>query len=123
MQADAEANAESDKVKKEMAEAKNMAEMSVYSAEKALKENEAKIPEDLKKSVQDKIDELKKVKDGTDAEAIKKATSDLSTELSKIGEHMMKQEQTAGAAGAEQAAPEGEKVRDADFKEGGAEQK
>ncbi len=123
MQADAEANAESDKQKKEMAESKNMAEMSVYSAEKALKENEAKIPEDLKKSVQDKIDELKKVKDGTDAEAIKKATSDLSSELSKIGEHIMKTDQAAGAEGAQPAgeAPGGGEdgtVRDAEFKEG-----
>lgn len=127
MQAEAEANAEADKQKKDMAEAKNMAEMSLYSAEKALKENETKIPDELKTGVQAKIDELKKVKDGTDLEAIKKASGELATELSKIGEHMMKQDQAAGAqaqSGTEQASAEGqENVRDADFKEGGAESK
>ncbi|MCU0660668.1 MAG: molecular chaperone DnaK [Candidatus Pacebacteria bacterium] len=121
MQAEAEANAESDKQKKEIAEMKNVAEMSVYSAEKSLKENEAKIPEDLKKSVQEKIDALKKVKEGTDAQVIQKATEDLSTELSKIGELLMSTEQASDAQvqpDAEEVQAGSENVRDADFKEG-----
>ena len=51
---------------------KNTAEMIIYTAEKALKDNEAKIPADVKDSVNIKITALRGVKDGTDVEAIKK---------------------------------------------------
>jgi len=44
MQVDAELHAEEDKKKKENAEVKNTAEMIIYTAEKALKDNETKIP-------------------------------------------------------------------------------
>ncbi len=101
MQQDAELHAEEDKKKKEVVEIKNTAEMIMYTAEKSLKENEAKLPEDVKTGVQGKIDALKAVKDGSDADAIKKATEELSNEMSKIGEAMAK------AGGTEGAAPEG----------------
>lgn len=116
MQADAEAHAEEDKKKKELADAKNTAEMMIYTAEKAVKENEAKIPADIKTSVEGKITNLKNVKDGTDGEAIKKASEELSSEMSKIGEALQK----AGAeAGANPEAPKEEqsKTTDAEFKE------
>ncbi len=96
MQADAELHAEEDKKKKELVEIKNTAEMIIYTAEKAVKENEAKIPEDLKKSVNDKISALRAVKDGLDEEAIKKATEELSVEMSKIGEAMAKSSPASG---------------------------
>lgn len=115
MQADAELHAEEDKKKKENAEVKNTAEMIIYTAEKALKDNEAKIPAELKDSVNAKITALRGVKDGTDGEAIKKATEELSAEMSKIGEALNK-------AGATNPSPEGsgpsaEQPRDAEFKE------
>ncbi|OGI69166.1 molecular chaperone DnaK [Candidatus Nomurabacteria bacterium RIFCSPLOWO2_01_FULL_42_20] len=90
MQADAETHAEDDRKKKELADFKNTAEMSIYAAEKALKDNEAKIPEDVKKEVNDKISALRAVKDGSDLAALKRATEDLSTSLSKIGEAISK---------------------------------
>ena len=90
MQADAELHAEEDKKKKEIAEIKNTAEMMIYTAEKAIKDNEAKIPAELKDSVNAKITALRGVKDGADGEAIKKATEELSAEMSKIGEAMRK---------------------------------
>jgi molecular chaperone DnaK len=123
MQADAELHAEEDKKKKELVEIKNTAEMIIYTAEKAVKENEAKIPEDLKKNVNDKISALKAVKDGTDEGAIKKATEDLSGEMSKIGEVMAKATAEAGQAGAtpnqDNPIPEeqGPEIHDAEFKE------
>ena len=116
MQADAEVHAEEDKKKKENAEVKNTAEMIIYTAEKALKDNEAKIPQEVKDGVNAKITALRGVKDGTDGEAIKKATEELSTEMSKIGEALNK----AGATpGGEAKAPEEQpdKVKDAEFKE------
>src|SRR3989339_26095 len=115
MQADAEIHAEEDKKKKENAEIKNTAEMIIYTAEKALKDNEAKIPAELKDSVNVKITVLKSVKDGTDASAIKKATEELSAEMSKIGEAMAKAGATPGANPTpEEQNPE---VKDAEFRE------
>ena len=115
MQADAELHAEEDKKKKENAEVKNTAEMILYTAEKALKDNEAKIPAEVKDSVNAKITALKSVKDGTDGEAIKKATEELSAEMSKIGEAISK----AGAETPPASAPEEQnpEVHDAEFKE------
>ena len=117
MQADAELHADEDKKKKELVDMKNTAEMTMYTAEKALKDNEAKLPEDLKTGVQGKIDALKSVKEGTDMEAIKKATEELSTEMSKIGEAMAKaggDQPNPGTTAEEQPA----EVRDAEHTEG-----
>ena len=90
MQADAELHAEEDKNKKELVEVKNSSEMTIYSAEKALKDNEAKIPTELKDSVNAKITALRGVKDGSDKTSIETALQELSAEMSKIGEAMAK---------------------------------
>lgn len=89
--------------------------MIIYTAEKALKDNEAKIPQDVKDSVNEKITALRGVKDGTDGEAIKKATEELSNEMSKIGEAISK----AGGAqpGATPPEEQNPEVKDAEFKE------
>ena len=101
--------------------------MSIYTAEKALKDNEAKIPAELKDSVNAKITALRGVKDlpagagGTDGEAIKKATEELSAEMSKIGEAISKATAEAGQAGPQEApkTPEeqNEEVKEAEVKE------
>ena len=127
MQADAELHAEEDKKKRENVDIKNTAEMIIYTAEKAIKDNEAKIPGELKDEVNAKITALRGVKDGNDIEAIKKATQELSTEMSKIGEAMAKANAEAGkATGANPEAnptPEEQpaEVHDAEFKEKGPE--
>jgi molecular chaperone DnaK len=115
MQADAELHAEEDKKKKEVVDLKNTAEMIIYTAEKAIKDGGEKVPAELKTNVEAKISSLKTVKDGTDGEAIKKATEELSNEMSKMGEAMSK----AGGAASEAKAPEEQpsEVKDADFKE------
>ena len=119
MQADAEVHAEEDKKKRELVDVKNTAEMIIYTAEKALKDNDAKIPEDVKKSVNEKITTLRGVKDGTDEGAIKKATEELSGEMSKIGEAMAKAGDPSTSSG-QATTPEEQpaEVRDAEFKEG-----
>ena len=117
MQKDAEMHAEEDKKKKDVVDVKNTAEMIIYTAEKALKDNEAKIPAELKDSVNMKITALKTTKDGTDGEAIKKATEELSAEMSKIGEAIQKAGgTTTPPAGAPEEQPA--EVKDAEFKEG-----
>ncbi|MBI3305844.1 molecular chaperone DnaK [Candidatus Nomurabacteria bacterium] len=116
MQKDAELHATEDKKKKEVIDIKNTAEMIIYTAEKALKDNGDKIDAALKDSVNAKITALKGVKDGTDGDAIKKATEELSGEMSKIGEVMQK----AGATPQSPKPPEEQnpEVKDAEFKEG-----
>ncbi|MFC1775377.1 Hsp70 family protein [Patescibacteria group bacterium] len=103
-------------------EARNLAEQMSYTAEKALKDNADKIPEDVKTAVEGKISALKEVKEKDDLEVIKKATEELSTEMQKIGEHMAKAGQDAAGQQEGAAQPEGEQktgdnVKDAEFEE------
>jgi molecular chaperone DnaK len=114
MKKDAELHAEEDKKKKEAVETKNMADTLIFTSEKALKEAGDKITPDEKKPVEEKIEALKKVKDGTDTEAIKKATEELSQAAQKIGEKLYKAAQEAQKASAQggQASPEGEKPKE-----------
>jgi len=88
MTKEAEQHAAEDQKLKEKIEIKNNAEMIVYNTEKIIKENEAKIPAEVKKEVEEKIKALKKVKDGEDTEAIKKALEKLNQTVSKIGQAM-----------------------------------
>jgi molecular chaperone DnaK len=126
MQADAELHAEEDKKKKDVVDSKNTAEMIIYTAEKALKDNEAKIPAELKDSVNAKITTLKTAKDGTDSDAIKKSTEELSSEMSKIGEAIAKAAEAGQAGGTDPKAEQhgnqnpqdqNPEVKDAEFKE------
>ena len=94
MTKEAQVHADDDKKKQEAVEIKNIAESEIYTADKALKDNADKIPADIKKDVEEKIAELRKVKDGTDLDALKKATEALSTSMQHIGEAMQKAQQT-----------------------------
>jgi molecular chaperone DnaK len=105
MKKDAEMHAAEDAQKKELADAKNTADMMIFSAEKALTEHGANIPDEIKTAVQGKIDEAKKAKEGTDKAAIESATSALSTEMQKIGEHIQKNAPKEEAPAGEQSAP------------------
>lgn len=88
MKKDAEMHAADDQKKKELIEVKNLAEQLIYTTEKALKDAEGKISEEIKKAVEEKVAELKTVKDKDDISAIKTATENLSKEIQKIGEYM-----------------------------------
>jgi len=120
---DAEAHADEDKKKREAIEARNHADSMVYSTEKSLKEFGDKIDAIEKGNIENKIADLKKVMEGEDAEAIKKATDDLAQSAHKLAEAMYAKSQPSGeeaAPGAEQAGQsthKDEKVVDADFEE------
>jgi molecular chaperone DnaK len=88
MKKDAELHADEDKRKKELIEARNLADTLTYSTEKALKDAGDKLTADEKKPVEDAVTELNKVKNGDDLEAIKKATENLSQAAQKIGEKL-----------------------------------
>ncbi|MEI7425883.1 MAG: molecular chaperone DnaK [Candidatus Moraniibacteriota bacterium] len=125
MKKDAEVHADEDKKKKESIEAKNMADTLIYTTEKAMRDAGDKITADEKKPVEEKIEALKKVKDGDDIEIIKKSTEELSLEAQKIGEKLYKAAQAADSAKATTAeggaTPEGEapkeEVKDAETKD------
>lgn len=88
MQQDAEAHADEDMKKKELAEEKNLADALVHTAEKALRDAEGKIGDDVKKDVEEKIGALKTARNGEDKGAIKSAAQALSDAMMKIGEAM-----------------------------------
>ncbi|MDD5431048.1 MAG: molecular chaperone DnaK [Candidatus Pacebacteria bacterium] len=81
-------HAEEDKKKKELVEARNNAENLIYVSEKALKEAGEKVSQDVKDAITKKIEGLKSVKDGNDAQAIQSAIAELSSEIQKIGQAM-----------------------------------
>ncbi len=120
---EAEENAEEDKKKRESVDTKNQADSLVNETEKNLKEHGDKVPEEDKNKITADIEELKKVKDGDDIEAIKSKTEALVQSSMKLGEAIYKQNPQAGA---EQPEPSGEepssdkkdeKVVDAEFEE------
>jgi len=105
MKKEAETHAEDDKKKHASVEVKNTADSIIFNTEKILKESGDKVPEDVKKEVNEKLEALKKVKDGDDIEAIKKATEDINQTVQKIGQAMYQAQQAAGGQtpGKEQA--------------------
>ncbi|MEK7586412.1 MAG: Hsp70 family protein, partial [Patescibacteria group bacterium] len=90
MKKEAELHAEDDKKKKEIVEARNLADQLIYTAEKSLKDSGDKVSAEIKTEVETKIADLKKVKDLPDLNPIKIATEALSTSMQKIGEAINK---------------------------------
>ena len=115
MQKDAEMHAADDLKKKDIVEAKNIAEQLVYTAEKSLRDAGEKVPAEMRAGIENKITDVKKAKEGEDMELIKKTTTELSTELSKIGEMMNKASQES--AQQSQTPPADGQVKDAEFTE------
>jgi len=85
MRKEAEVHAEEDKKRRDLIEAKNTADASIYGAEKALSELGDKVPDEIKANVRAAVDEVKKVKDGEDEQAIRKAVDALSQAVQKVG--------------------------------------
>jgi molecular chaperone DnaK len=83
---DADSHADEDKKKREIIEARNHADSLVYSTENSLKEFGSKIDAVEKGTIENKLAELKKLMEGEDAEAIKKATDDLAQSAHKLAE-------------------------------------
>ncbi len=121
---EAEENAEADKKKRESVDTRNHADSLINETEKNLKEHGDKIPEADRSKITADIEELKKVKDGDDIEAIKSKTEALVQSSLKMGEAIYKQNpQGAGPqadpSGAEPSSDDNkdEKVVDAEFEE------
>lgn len=83
-------HADEDKKKRELVDARNQAEASIYTAEKALKEAGDKVPADVRKDIEDKIKDVKDSLEGDDADRIKQKMEELGQSLQKVGEILYK---------------------------------
>jgi molecular chaperone DnaK len=97
---DAEEHAAEDKKRRESAETRNQAEQLVYSIEKLIKDNDDKLPADVKSEVQGDVDGLKSALAGDDDDAVKSAFEKLSQSQGKLGEAIYAQSQQQQAADA-----------------------
>lgn len=121
---EAEENAEADKKKREMVDARNQADSLVNETEKNLKEHSDKVPENDKNKIEADIEELKKVKDSDNLETIKSKTEELVQSSLKLGEAIYKQSPQGEVpqpdpSGAEPSSDkkDDDKVVDAEFEE------
>ena len=95
MKKEAELHTEEDKRKKELIEARNIADNLIYTCEKTLREAGDKVNKDLRKEIEEKIASLKKAKDGDNIDEIKNKTSELSQVIQKAGTELYKAAQEA----------------------------
>jgi molecular chaperone DnaK len=128
---DAELNAEEDKKKKDLIDARNHADSLIYATEKSLKELGEKVEADTRSNVEAAMSDLKQVMDGDDVEVIKTKSEALTQASHKLAEAMYQQtaQDGQGAPGAEAGAGPGaqdaagaapnadDDVVDADFEE------
>jgi len=91
MKKEADVHAEEDKRKREIIEARNLADNLVYTSEKAMRESGDKISAEAKQEITDKIESLKKVKDTDNIDDIKNKTQELSLAIQKVGAELYKQ--------------------------------
>ncbi|NQX15452.1 MULTISPECIES: molecular chaperone DnaK [unclassified Rathayibacter] len=111
---EAEEHASEDKARREAAEVRNNAETLAYSIDKLIKENEDKLPEDVKTEVQGDVDALKTALAGDDDAAVKTAFDALNASQTKIGQAIYSQDQAAQSA-PQDAPAEDEKKDDEDI--------
>ena len=124
MKQEAETHSAEDEKNKELIEIRNQADTLIFSTEKALKESGDKVKPEDKKEVDEKLEELKKLKDSNEIDPLKKALDDLSQAIQKIGAQLY---QKVEEEKAEQSEPEikgksddkkdKEKTVDGEFKE------
>ncbi|QMU73380.1 molecular chaperone DnaK [Streptacidiphilus sp. P02-A3a] len=105
MMREAEEFADDDHRRREAAETRNTAEQLVYTTEKFVKDNEDKVPGDVKDEVASAVSELKEKLKGEDSAAIREATEKLSTTSQKLGQALYAQAEGAAAAGGPSDAP------------------
>jgi molecular chaperone DnaK len=125
MMRDAEQYADEDHKRREAAETRNQAEQLVYTTEKFLKDNEEKVPDEIKSEVEAAIEELKEKLKGEDTAAIREVSEKVAATSQKLGQAMYADAQAAqgdgdgaqaGAAGAGEAKADGdEDVVDAEI--------
>ncbi|MFI6293799.1 molecular chaperone DnaK [Nonomuraea sp. NPDC050790] len=107
MMREAESYAEEDKQRREEAEVRNNADGLAYQTEKFLRENDDKVPGEIKTEVNEALTELKKALEGTDTDVIRTSAEKLATVSQKMGSAIYAQNQQQGGEGAPQDATPG----------------
>lgn len=110
-----EEHAAEDKARRESAEVRNSAEQLVYSIDKLIKENEDKLPDDVKSEVQADVDALKTALQGEDDAAVKTAFDKLNASQTKLGEAIYSAPTTEPEAPTEEPAASDEDIVDAEI--------
>ena len=118
---EARQHADEDLRRKETAELRNVADNTIFTAEKLLADFEAQLPEDTKAQTQEKIDALRQAMEGEDIDALRAANDDLAQFIQALGAQMH-QQQGAGEpepdpASEAKRSPDDEDVVDAEFSE------
>jgi molecular chaperone DnaK len=114
MRKEAEAHAAEDKQRRDLIDARNSADNSIYGAEKVMNELGEKVPAEVKTEVQAAVDVVRKAKDGDDEPSIRKAVDVLSQAVQKIGAAAYQQTPPPPEAGP--TAPEGENTVEGESK-------
>jgi molecular chaperone DnaK len=109
---EAKRHSEADRRRRDLVDARNEADALIYNIEKMLKEQAEQVPADAQQKIESEIEELKQLKDGEDAQAIRSAMEDVRQASMEIGQQMYGQQPGAapggpGAPGAPGAGPEG----------------
>jgi len=117
MQREAEQHAAEDTKRKDEVETRNMADNLAYTAEKTLRDNKDKIPAELNTEVEEKVKAVKDTLQGTDIEAIRKATQELNETMQKVGSAVYQQQPPPPPGG--EAPPGGEGGQGGEGGEGG----
>ena len=114
MQREAEMHAAEDTKRRAEIETRNAADTLAYTAEKTLREQKDKIPSDLNQEVESKIAAVRSALQGSDINAIRQATQELSQAMQKVGAAVYQQQQPPpppgkeGEEGGEEGTVEGE---------------
>ena len=114
MREDAKAHAADDKKRRELVDLKNQGDALAYQTEKMLKEQAEKVSPEDRGNIESAVSNLRQAMKGDDADAIRRATENLTRASHKVAEAMYK---TAGAA-RQQAAGAQETATD-DARQGG----
>src|SRR5437868_110388 len=97
---EAEAHQEEDRRRRELIEARNMADTLAYQSEKTLRELDEQVPAEVKTEVESKVADVRSALEGDDLDRIKSSTEALSTAMQQIGQAMYaKQQADAGTRG------------------------
>ena len=123
---EAETNSADDRRKREEVETRNQSDSMLHQAERVMKENEDRIPADLKAELEQKMEAVREAAKGSDTAALRQAMDSFNESLQKIGEHIYKD--SGPDAGPDQPPPAGagaggdkgkgkDDVVDADYRE------
>ncbi len=123
---EAELHAGEDRAKRDEVELRNQADHMIHQAEKVIKDNADKIPDNIKTEVNTKLEALKTAAKGSDTNALRRQMDEFNEALQKIGEHIYSGAGTGGGESSASAQSDGqdgaekkkdEDVVDADYRE------